>query len=166
MKKLDSRATVMFNGDFFSIVTMSQGLFAFAEPSVEPWYLAADVRNEILGEKLRLALAASKRVGVEEFQKIIHSGVVQRLVEEREAWAITHYGYKSKRAMMRKMDCCWISIFDQKIEIKPTHHKSLDGYSGISEEGPEILRISVDSSDAALGDSVRVGFSRCTSAIR
>lgn len=165
MKKIDARATVFFNQDFFYLCTMSQGMLAYAEPSAPPYYLPPDVDDATLGRTLRAALAASKLVSVDEFQKIFHSGVVQRVGEEHDALAMKQYGYKTKRAMYRKMNCCWLSVSGGQIEIKPTHHKSTDGYSGISNDGPEILHLPISITDAELGAALREGFSRCTSAI-
>lgn len=165
MKKIDARATAYFNQDYFALCTMSQGMLDYAEPDAAPHYLPPDIDDATLGRTLRIALAASKRVSVEEFQKIFHSGVVQQLGKDREAWAMKQYGYKTKRAMYRKMNCCWISLVDGVIEVKPTHHKSADSYSGISNDGPEILHIPDSVADAELGAALREGFSRCTSAV-
>lgn len=166
MKKIDARASVHFNGDFFEVSTMSQGMLDYAEPDSPPHYLAPDVNNETLGHTLRLALKASKRVSVEEFQKIWTSRIVHKLGDERDAWAMKHYGYKTKRAMYKNMDRCSISVADGQIEIAPMHHKSLDGYSGISNDGPEILRIPETATDTELGAALREGFARCTSALK
>ena len=166
MKTLDACAEAVFNHDFFEITTMSQGMLEYAEPDAPPHYLPPDVDDARLGHTLRLALGASKRASVEEFQKIFHSGVIQQLGKERTAWAMKQYGYKSKRAMYKNMDCCWISVFEGVIEIKPTHHKSMDSYSGISNDGPEILHIPETASDAELGAALREGFTRCTSSVK
>ncbi|WP_412480367.1 contact-dependent growth inhibition system immunity protein [Azonexus sp. IMCC34839] len=162
MKKIDAHANILFNGVFYCIETMSLGMLAYTEPEATPHYLPPDVEDEILGRTLREALNASKTVSIEEFQKIFHSGVIQQLGNERNAWAMKNYGYKNKRAMYRKMDCCWISAADGQIEIKPTRHKGLDAYSGISNDGPEIQYVSVAISDADLGAALKEGFKRCT----
>lgn len=165
MRKLDAAANVCLNELFFEIVTMSQGMLQYGEPSAPLHYLPADTNDTTLGVTLRIALSASKRVGVEEFQKIFHSGIVQERGKAREAEAMQKYGYKTKRALYKNMMCCWVSVFDGKIEIKLTHHKALDAYSGISNDGPEIQHLPVTCSDAELGAALREGFKRCTSAV-
>jgi len=164
MKKLDSCASVSLNKEFFKLITMSQGMLQYAEPAVSPWYLPPSVEDELLGHTLRLALKASRRISVEEFQKLFHSGVVQKNGEERNALAMKQYGYKSKRAMYKHMDNCSISVADGQIEIAPQHHNSLDGYSATT-DGPHPLYIAETATDAELGAALREGFTRCTSAM-
>ncbi len=114
---------------------------------------------------MRLALSKSKRVTTAEFQEIFKSGLVQKISKERDAAIMQRYGYKTRKSLLRKMACCWITADDEKIEIKPTHHKNIDGYSGISNDGPEIIFVAANISDEQLGVALREGFSRCTSAV-
>ncbi|MET2524668.1 contact-dependent growth inhibition system immunity protein [Ralstonia pseudosolanacearum] len=166
MKKPSATATVDFNGDFYRIITMSQGVMSYAEPSVEPSYLDPQVDDDLLGRALREALAKSRQVSVEDFQKIFQSGVVQKLGKEREALAMEKYGYKTRRAMLKKMDTCSVSVVDNQIEIQPTHQKSLDGWTVTTDEGPFPLYVPGTATDVELGAALREGFKRCTSAIR
>jgi len=161
MRKIDASANIFFNGSFYRIKTMSRGMLEYGEPDAPPHYLPPDADDVTLGRTMREALSGSKNVCVEEFQKIFHSGVVQQLQKEQDAWAMQRYGYKTKRAMYLRMDCCWINVADGQIEIKPTLHKGLDSYSGISNDGPEIQHVSVAISDAELGAALREGFKRC-----
>lgn len=163
-KKMEASAEVGFNGSFFDVISVSIGMINYPEPSAPPYYLDPDVDDATLGATLRFALAASKRVSVEEFQKIFHSGVIQKLGEDREKAVMQKYGYKTKRTLYKNMRCCWISVADGKIEIKPTHQKSLDSYTGISKDGPEIQHLPITVSDAELGAALREGFKHCTSA--
>lgn len=160
-----ARAEVGFNGDFFDVISISIGMVNYPEPSAKAHYLAPDVDDDKLGGVLRLALADSKRTSAAEFQKIFASGEIQKLADERTKYAMQRYGYKSKKAMFKEMMCCWVSVLEDQIKIQPTHHKSIDGYSGISQEGSEILSLSVNATDADLGAALRDGFKRCTSAV-
>ena len=160
-----SRATVYFNDDLYQFITMSQGMLDFADPDVSPQILMPTATAAELGSALRLALSKSRHVTVPEFREILKSGIVQKNAKERQALIMQQYGYKNRKAMMRKMACCWITADSAKIEIKPTHHKNIDGYSGISNDGPEILYIDTNSTDEELGAALKEGFSRCTSAV-
>jgi hypothetical protein len=160
-----ARAEVGFNGDFFQVISVSSGMLSYPELTSEVRYLEPDADDSALGDALRLALGESKQVSIAEFQKIFASGEIQRIGEERNKYAMKKYSYKSKRAMFRKMMCCWINISENQIQIKPTHHNSIDGYSGISLDGDEILNLPVNATDAELGAALREGFNRCTSAI-
>jgi hypothetical protein len=131
----------------------------------DPFFLAPDVDDATLGATLRLALAGSKRISAQEFIKLFESRVIHQLSEDRERETMQKYGYKTKRAMYKNMLCCWISVADGKIEIKPTRHKSLDSYSGISNNGPEIQCVPVTISDADLSAALREGFKRCISSV-
>lgn len=165
MMKNTKRSCVFFNGSFFWLHTQAVGMIAVGDPLVEPQYLAADANDAALGVTLRECLQKSRYIEMVEFQKMFKAGVFNQLDEERTKTAMQKYGYKTKRAFYKNMLCCWISVFDGKIEIKPTHHKSLDGYSGISNDGPEIQHLAVTCTDAELGAALREGFKRCTSAI-
>lgn len=165
MKKIDARAEVYFNDDFIQITTFSQGMLDYAEPDVPPHYLTPDMDNARLGHTLRLALAASKKVSTEEFQKIFHSGVIQSLNKDRVARVMKQYGYKTKRAMYSNLGNCSISIADNQIKIQPMHHKSLDGYSAMT-DGPQPLYIPETATDAELGAALRESFKRCTSSVK
>lgn len=164
-KNIDAVAEVAMNENFFVFTTMSQGGMNYAEPSVDPQYLSLDVDDAALGCALRLALSQSKKISGKEFVELFNSRKIHDLGLTREKATMQKYGYKTKRALYKNMLCCWISVFDGKIQIKPTHHKSLDSYSGISNDGPEIQLLSITVSDAELGAALREGFKRCTSAV-
>lgn len=166
MKKYSAWASVMFNGDFIEITTMSKGMMSYAEPSAAPCYLSPDADDASLGKALREAFSKSQRVEVDKFQEIFHSGIIQKVAKEREAWAMSAYGYKNKRAMFQGMDACSASLSDDKIEIQPLHQKSLDGYTARKDTGPFSLEVPVTATDPKLGAALREGFKRCTSAIR
>jgi hypothetical protein len=163
MKKIDAIANVYFNGDFFGIRTMSQSGLQYADPEIDPSYLKPDVDNQNLGNTLRIALSKSKEIGDKEFMEMFKSGIVQEKAKEENKKLMKQYGYKTKRALYKNMNCCWISVYEGKIEIKPTHHDFIDGYSGISNDGPEILYLPVTATDEELGAALREGLSRCTS---
>ena len=163
--KNTSRASVYFNGDLYQFITMSQGMLDYAEPEATPQILSSASTDTQLGAALRFALSKSRQVTVAEFQEIFKSGLIQKIAKEREVSVMQQYGYKTRKALMKRMDCCWVTGQGEKIEIKPTHHKNIDGYSGISNDGPEILVVAADITDSQLGAALREGFSRCTSAI-
>jgi hypothetical protein len=166
MQKIDAAASICFNNDFFRIYTMSRGGLRYGDPDVEPFYLPPDTSNQDLGITLRMAMSKSKQVSAEKFMEIFKSGIVQEKSKEEDKKLMKQYSYKTKRALYRNMDICWISVYEGKIEIKPTHHNSIDGYSGISNDGPEILYLPVTASDEELGAALREGLSRCTSVFK
>lgn len=166
MTTITASAAAFFNGDFYCITTQSVGMLVYPEPDVPPIFLSPDADDLTLGQQLRRALQASKRVSPEEFQKIWRSGGISKLEDSRQEWTMQHYGYKSRRAMLKSMDTCSVSVTDGEIEIQPTHQKSLDGYTVTKDEGPFPLSVPEGASDVSLGAALREGFKRCTSAIR
>ena len=158
------RSCTFFNGSFFWLHTQAVGMIAVGDSLVEPVYLAPDVDDVVLGAMLRQCLQKSRHIEMPDFQRMFKAGVFNQLDEERNQAAMQKYGYKTKRALYKNMLCCWISLVDGRIEIKPTNHKTLDAYSGISNDGPEIQHLAVTCSDAELGAALREGFKRCTSA--
>jgi hypothetical protein len=163
MKKINGIASVYFNGDFFQIWTMSRAGLRYADPDVEPFYLEPDVDNQVLGNTLRIALSKSKEIVGIKFMEIFKSGRVQEKDKEENKKLMKQYGYKTKRALYKNMDKCSISVFEGNIEIQPTHHDSLDGYSANQNKGPFALLIPETATDEELGAAVREGFTRCTS---
>ncbi|PPV06422.1 contact-dependent growth inhibition system immunity protein [Xanthomonas axonopodis pv. vasculorum] len=157
-------AQVCFNGNFYKLITMSDGMLSYADPDMQAKYLAPDVEDSELGAALRMTFEASKSVGIEDFHKIFHSGIVQERAKEREKWEMKNYGYKSKRAMKRNMAICNVSAGDE-IKIQPTHKNSLDGYTIKKDTGTFPLFVPSTATDAELGAALREGFKRCTSSI-
>ncbi|MGE4399440.1 MAG: contact-dependent growth inhibition system immunity protein [Campylobacterales bacterium] len=155
---------MLLNQDFFDISTMSWGGLTYGDPDVEPFYLPPDIDNTTLGSTVREALRRSKKISTEEFMKLYKSGIVQQKGKEQEKAIMKKYGYKTKKAMWQMMDSCNVTAYDDgQIEIKPLHQNSLTGYSGISNDGPEIINISSSVSDEELGAAIRKGFKWCTS---
>lgn len=161
MMAFDGKANAYLNEDFFYIEAISQGILDFAEPSVEPWCLDVNVADNFLGSALRAACAAGKHVDAIEFQEILKSGVVQAVGTKRNLDFMEKWGYKSKAQMLKNMRCCWVSMQNGNFQIKPTLKKSIDVYSGISNDGPEILRLPINSENSELGAALREGFRRC-----
>ncbi|WP_171941276.1 contact-dependent growth inhibition system immunity protein [Herbaspirillum rubrisubalbicans] len=164
--EIEAKAEVGFNGDFFQIIPYSISMVNYVEPSAAVCYLAADVGNDVLGRSVRLAFDESKVVSPEKFQEVFASGKIQEAARERVKAAMQKYGYKSKRELLKNMMCCWISMSETVVQIKPTHHKTIDGYAGISVNGDEILHLPSSATDEEIGNAVREGIRRCTSAIR
>lgn len=166
MKKIDAYASVSCNESFYEVTTMSRGMLRYGDPDAPRHYLPPDTDDATLGKTLRIALAASKTVSLPEFQKIFHSGIVQKVAAERDAAAMQRYGYKSRRAMYKKKDNCSVSAYDGIIEISPSHHHGIDGYSADKRTGPFPLSVPDTATDAELGAAIREGFRRCTGSVK
>jgi len=155
-------ASIFFNGDFYCVVSMSNSGLHFADPDEPVQYYEVGVSSEILGEGVRQALLASKKIPPNELKGVLP--IVKKKVEERIASEMKTYGYKDKKALYRKMIACSVGLSDQTLIFYPNHHSSLDGYKGISNDGPEVLRLPLSSSSAEIGFKAKEGLRRCTTA--
>ncbi|WP_115514903.1 MULTISPECIES: contact-dependent growth inhibition system immunity protein [Xanthomonas] len=165
MKVRNKMAEVSFNKDFFRIITMSQGMFFYADPDAPSLYLDPNVADIELGRALRSALEKSKSVSTEVFQEIFHSGEIERISQERDAFAMKNYAYKSKKSMQKKMNICTVTVAEE-IEVQPMHQNSLGSYTVKKDKGPYVLRFPLGLTDTELGAAVREGFNHCTSSVR
>jgi hypothetical protein len=53
MSKSKANTSVLYDEDFFEVITISQGMLNYADPDVAPRLLAPDAANESLGHVLR-----------------------------------------------------------------------------------------------------------------
>lgn len=162
MKNIKGSAQAFRNPKFFSMITTSQGMLRFGEPDVEPIYLGPEAEDELLGHSLRQAISKSRTVSVEEFHEIVKSGILETRAKECEAWEKKTYGYKTKRALYHKMDCCLVRVAKGQIGILPTDRDSLDGSSATADGMQNMIYVSVSASDPEVGAALREGFNRCT----
>lgn len=163
MKKLTRRACVFSTPEFMQISTQSTGMIAYGDPDVEPFYTGHDVDSATLGKILRVALSFSKQVSLEEFHRILNSGVLEDTDKKQETLLVENYKYKNKREMLKKRDTCNVSAVDGQIEIQPCHQDSLEGYSANKVKGPFAIQVPEECSDEELGEALREAFKRCTS---
>jgi len=126
-----------------------------------PLFLEKDVPDEVIGESIRTALQASRKIDPAEFNKRWAAGEFSRLEEAREQEAIARFSYKSRKELRREMRLCWISLKENFLEIAPSRKVSIDGYTSDKELGPFPIQIPTSASNAELGETVRKGFSLC-----
>lgn len=155
------------NQDFYEFQTIAIGMIGFSDPDAPSQFCGLDISDEELGRYIRRALNASRMLNMEEWQEIWRQKEkLKQKSDEKNKALMRQYGYKNKRDLARDMNSCWITLQDGKIKIQPTHHKSLEHYTGISKDGPEIQYVPEDISDAALGVAVKEGLRRCISSVK
>ena len=163
MSKKTLDASVFYNGDFFEFITISRGMMGYADPDVMPKYLPPNSTDEEIGSAMRQALSHSKRISAAEFQALFKSGIVQKKMKEHEDSSIKEHGYKSRRALYLNMKNCTVSQHEDRIEVQPMHHNSIDGFSATKQDISKMLNVNVDASDSELGAAIKEGLCRCTS---
>ena len=145
------------NDDFLSIETYSECGIAY--PQERECLLNPNTSNRTLGNSILDSLNNSRPLSDKEFLKINSN-----LKTNYDAWVEKLkklYGYKTKKALFRKMNNCWIQLDENIILIEPSYHERLEGWSGMDEE--HTVKIPADSSPEDIGAALRLAFSRCKS---
>jgi hypothetical protein len=70
------------------------------------------------------------------------------------------YGYKSRRALFRKMKHCSAEIIGENIRMMPMRRDRGEAWDGLNES--ETVVVPVLSSPAEIGAALRLALSRCT----
>ena len=152
-------AYIISNGDFISIETYSDRGRSLADHLAPEHVLAPDVSDEDLGRAVLAALSLSRLLAFDD------PDYTNEVVEERyQGWIkdmMKRYGYKTKRALFRKMDRCGAKIRDGMLTIYPYYHYSLDGWSGDFMRKEDDAIIPENSPANELGAAVRLALSRC-----
>jgi CDI immunity protein len=156
------RADAWSNGDFVCIETSSYlGYYGTTpDPQGNRHLLQQDCTNESLGEAVIDALAHSRVIPFGQELDIYKNRL--EINQRRSAWIealMSRYGYKTKRALFKKMALC--SIERRKGEsflLVPSEHESLEGWSSPRDKA---ITISVESSAETVGAALRSAFARC-----
>ena len=156
------RAGAWFNGDFISVESNAFHRSAGIDPQGARHFLPPDAVDEWLGEAVLNALHCSRFLSLDEARVFF---ALRQIEPAYAAWReslMKRYGYKSKRLLFRNMLHCTITSTDDTIEIKPTLHRELEGWSGFpAEDEVESIVIPIESSAAEIGAAVRMAFDRC-----
>lgn len=152
-------AYILSNGDFISVKTYSDFGWSVQDHLAPAHVLAPDISDEDLGRAVLAALSLSRLLAFDD------PDYTNEVVEERyQVWIkdmMKRYGYKTKRAMFRKMDSCGTMIRDGVLTIRPSYHYSLDGWSGDFITEQDYVKIPENSPANEAGAAVRLALSRC-----
>lgn len=173
-------ANIEANEKFFCIETCSGYAGAsMRDTKGKRHLLSHDADDSQLGEALIDALAHSRFVLPErrtdvwthpeaEYDAELYDHRSSQKAEQYKAWIkelLVRYGYKSQRAMFRKMNNCRATQYGSKIHIAPSHHETSGGWSGDGFTEADTVVVSENSSTTEIGAAIRLALSRCTSAI-
>jgi hypothetical protein len=153
------QADIVSNGDFIKVQTYSDLGLSTLDHLAPAHVLAPDASDEDLGHALLAALSLSRLLDFDD------PAYTDEVVEERyKEWIhdmMKSYGYKTERALFRKMDTCGAMIRDGVLTIRPSYHYALGGWSGdfITEE--DYIKIPENSPATAVGAALRLALGRC-----
>lgn len=155
-------ASAFCNGDFYLVATCSGYRRSKRDPLGKEYLLPPAVSSEELGIALLDSLAHSRFLSLDELDDFFD------LTKGREAYELwvqsllARQGYKSRRAFFKKMAHCDIDFVGDTLKITPTHHEKLEGWGREKDDGIEDIHLSVHSSNAEIGEALKLAFSRCT----
>ncbi|MBD2812875.1 CdiI family contact-dependent growth inhibition immunity protein [Xenorhabdus sp. Vera] len=155
-------AFVNFNGDFYYVKTMSGYRLLVADSEAKTLYLPKDVSDKELGCSVRQALSQSRLVDPED-NDFFHPDMIDARYKSWMAETMKKEGYKTKRALFKKMNKCDVQLLNGRITISPQAHQKLEtwGEQGMPDDCKLILSENV--TDEELGKAIKEAFSRCKS---
>lgn len=144
------------------IIQTWSGLGRYAPDDVSPPHiLPLDTDDETLGKVLLQALANSRTFvyGTAEDKDFFDPTKSQQRYDDWVAHLCEQLGYKTKRALFKKMMSCSIWLKNGRIEISPSHHVKLEAWDGMRDV--EDVIVSLDNTPAEIGAGLRLALSRC-----
>ena len=148
------------NQDFINISTFSGYNRRARDPDGENLSLSKDASNEELGQAALLALSKSRQIEQSEIATFFDRDNVKQRYNNWVANLMDKYGYKTKRALFKKMMQCSIEIRDGVLTISPSIHEKLEGWGGGLPKSDDVV-LPINSSPEEIGAGLRLAFSRC-----
>lgn len=156
-------ASALWNGDFYLIETWSGYRASGRDPKGKQHTLEPSASVEALGAALLDALSHSRFLALTEIDEFFDYRTGAKIYEAWVEALIERHGYKSRRALFKNMACCNIRVMvgDGEMSISPSRHEKLEAWGREKDDGIEDVSIPADSSEAAVGEALRLAFSRC-----
>ncbi|MDE1497342.1 CdiI family contact-dependent growth inhibition immunity protein [Xenorhabdus bovienii] len=155
-------AVISFNGDFYYVRTLSGYRLLVADHEAETLYFPEDTTDKALGNAVKQALSKSRLVDPED-DDFFHRDMIEARSKKWVAEVMEKWGYKTKRALFKNMNKCFIQQLEGKLTITPEAHEKLEtwGVKGMSDDCNIILADNV--TDEELGKAIKEAFTRCKS---
>lgn len=119
------------------------------------------VDNEMLGNSILKALSNS-RTFIYDSPECKDFFDLEKRKQRYDDWVAglcEKLGYKTKRALFKKMKSCSIWLNNGRIKMSPSRQVKLEAWDGIS--GVEDVVLSLDNSPEEIGAGLRLALSRC-----
>ncbi|MCZ8397983.1 contact-dependent growth inhibition system immunity protein [Achromobacter ruhlandii] len=162
MQKFTPRVMTLLNEKFYRVSSLAVELMAISDPEGFKIFMPPEESDEVLGDAIRRALAASRPVSRDYINQIINSGEQKRRGDEENLLMMKKFGYAGKRALYKSMKFCPVSVISEGIEFQPTHRKGLDGFTVRTNLDLVPVIVPQTASDMELGLALREAFTRCT----
>jgi hypothetical protein len=133
------------------------------DPSGPQYSLTSSATDEELGVAVLDCLSSSRFLDTPELRAA--SMHPDALAQSYAAWLdrlMQFGGFKTKRALLKDMRCCWIELEGGNISMRPSHHDKLEGWSGEGFTDLDTVVVSAAEPASAVGAALREAFRRCT----
>ncbi|MBI6548646.1 contact-dependent growth inhibition system immunity protein [Xenorhabdus lircayensis] len=161
---LGLNASISLNEDFYYVRTMSGYHLLVADSETETIYLPKDVSDKELGHCVRQALSQSRLVDPDD-NDFFHRDMIGARYKNWIAEAMEKGGYKTKRALFKKMNRCFVNLLNGKITVLPLAHEKLEtwGGKGMPDNCDVEVVLSDNATDEEVGQAIKEAFTRCKS---
>lgn len=149
------------NQDLINISTWSSCGIRALDPDGANILLSKNASNEELGQAALLALSKSRKIEQSEIATFFDRDNVNQRYNNWVANLMDKYGYKTKRALFKKMMRCSIEIRNGVLTISPSYHDKLEGWGGEGFTESDKVILPINSSPEEIGAGLRLAFSRC-----
>lgn len=165
LNKKNTCSFVYSNGDKI----LFEPLFGYAQyvplpDSKRKIYNLSELTTEELGKNVKEVLANSRVLDRSEINDFFDNDRIEKEDLDCENIMIRLFEKKNKADLFKNLMQVLVCVRDESIfSFRPTKHDRSDCYSGITPGmGPEIIKISLNSSDEDIGDALKLAFIRCT----
>lgn len=126
-----------------------------------PFIFNHEIDNETLGINVLQALSNSRTFiyGSPEDEDFFDLEKGRQRYDDWVAGLCEKLGYKTKRALFKKMKSCSIWLNNGRIKMSPSRQVKLEAWDGIN--GVEDVVLSLDNSPEEIGAGLRLALSRC-----
>jgi CDI immunity protein len=119
-----------------------------------------------IGEGILKALSKSRVVDPSEFGTFFDYRRIEEAYKNRVLRTQSMCGgYKTKKAMFRYMDCCFIRVDDNMMRIEPSHHEKMESWGATKKGKDDDVIIPYPNSAEEIGNAFLLALSRCTSSV-
>lgn len=160
---IQENAEAWFNGKVLTVTTRS-GFSSWGHPDAHEVDLPPAASDHELGLAVNEGLSHSRELTLRDLNAEIGALDRDQRKAQYDQWLarfMARHGYKTKRALFFTMLHVTINRRAGRLELSPSNHDRLDGWSGDGLARNSAVALPADSPAADIGVALRLAFSRC-----
>jgi hypothetical protein len=154
-------ASVSMTDKFICVETYSGRGLMGRDPDGVCAFHDVNASCNLLGGSLRVALAASRWLDMDEYAAYFDHEKLKRVDQAWVDRVSETFGYKNRKSVFKGMLKCSVDDQDGLVVMSPKVHVKLEGWSGERIDASEKVTLDVASGDNAIDEGVRLALSRC-----